>query len=70
MESVAFLRQSNLELLYGQSLIEFGIVDSVEQIADWEQFVTDGHGVVDDLDLPVVNVARSWRLTANVKLSF
>jgi hypothetical protein len=70
MESVAFLRQSNLELLYGQSLIEFGIVDSVEQIADWEQFVTDGHGVVDDLDLPVVNVACSWRLTANVKLSF
>ena len=70
MKPVAFLGQSNLELLCGQSLVELGIVDSAEQIADWEQFVTDGHGVINNFYLPVVNFTSSGRFTANVKLSF
>ena len=69
MESVALVVQSLLVLLQSQGTVEPGVLNSAEKITEREQFVTDGHGTVDDFSLPVINIARPGRFPTNIKLS-
>ena len=55
-------------ICYCFSHVKSFFFDLVEELGKLNDFVSDGHGIIDDTINPVVNVAVFWRLSPYVKL--